>query len=110
MEMAVRPVTARPVGTTPATTVSGAAADITKNTTEATPRRSRARAVESWLSLTGVDVLDTGISQRDGGVRLGGPSRRRRRRPLRGRRGAAASPASAGAAGRTGGRARGRRA
>jgi hypothetical protein len=47
MEMPRRPVTAMPVGTSPATTVSGAAADITKNTTEGTPSRSRASAVDS---------------------------------------------------------------
>src|SRR3954447_17431556 len=72
MEMPVRPVTARPVGTTPATTVSGAAADITKKTTAATPRRSRARAVESWLCCGGwVAVVDT---RAPGGVRGGGVS------------------------------------
>jgi hypothetical protein len=35
------------VGTTPATTVSGAAADITKKTTAGTPRRSLASAVDN---------------------------------------------------------------
>jgi hypothetical protein len=47
IEMPVRPVTARPVGTRPATTVSGAAADMTKNTTDGTPSRSLASAVDS---------------------------------------------------------------
>jgi hypothetical protein len=63
IEMPVRPVTARPVGTTPATTVRGAAADITKKTTAATPRRSRARAVDSWL-FGGVAVVDTTVLQK----------------------------------------------
>nr|AIS85688.1 hypothetical protein VASRM7_448 [Verrucosispora sp. MS100047] len=46
--------------TTPATTVSGAAADRTKKTTEGTPRRPRANASETLLGRCDVTVEDMG--------------------------------------------------
>src|SRR4051794_14560712 len=62
IETPVRPVTARPVVTTPATTVSGATEDAIAMPMPGAPSRSRARAVETVLSRRTDRVLGTGDS------------------------------------------------
>jgi len=61
--MPVNPVVWYAVGMTPAATVSGATPAMTKNSTEGTPRRSRARARDTVLGLGAVaGVLGIGYS------------------------------------------------
>src|SRR5262249_41969836 len=66
----VKPASATRVGTTPATAVSGGAADITESTTASTPSRSAARVVDETIlrmvrRLAGiVNPFDANVLQR----------------------------------------------
>src|SRR5256885_9818613 len=57
--MPISPVTAKPWVTTPATTVSGVAALITKKMTDGTPSRSSARAIDMLLGAGLVCAMGT---------------------------------------------------